>query len=178
MKLGRPQVISELREKLQFDIGRHLYGVLGTYDQLGRFENEDLAQAHDHQDQPLPLPVNVNREVLRRMGDDDLRQLVDAEARRPHAVTYRLNQEFDNLLYDLLQRKNLVILKQLELLFAYNLELSVLRTRASNQSHILLLMPAERRGEHLIMFHEAPPKFQRSIPPNLIADNHLWELTD
>ena len=178
MKLGRPQVISELREKLQFDIGRHLYGVLGSYDQLGRFENEDLAQARDHQDQPLPLPVNVNRELLRRIGDDDLRQLVDAEARRPHAVTYRLNQEFDNLLYDLLQRENLVILKQLELLFAYNLELSVLRTRASNQSHILLLMPAERRGEHIIMFHEAPSKFQRSIPPNLIADNHLWELTD
>lgn len=30
MKLGGPQVVSQLREKLQFDIGRHFYGVLGT----------------------------------------------------------------------------------------------------------------------------------------------------
>lgn len=178
MKLGGPHVISELREKLQFDIGRHLYGVLGSYDQLERFEHDHLTQARDHQDRHFPLPINVNRELLRRIGDADLRQLVDTEARRPHAVTYRLNQEFDALLADLLQQTDLVILKQLELLFAYNLELSVLRTRASNQSHILLLLPAERRGEHLIMFHEVPPKFQRSIPPNLIADNHLWELTE
>jgi hypothetical protein len=178
VRLGNPQVISELREKLQFEIGRHLYGVLGSYDQLGRFEQEHLAQARDHWDRQLPLPSNVNRELLRRIGDADLRQLVDTEARRPHAVTYRLNQEFDTLVADLLQQRDLVILKQLELLFAYNLELSILRTRASNQSHILLLLPAERRGEQIIMFHEAPPKFQRSIPPNLIAANHLWELTE
>ena len=177
MKLGGPQIISELREKLQFDIGRHLYGILGAYADLKQFEQEDLAQARDHQNKFLPAPINVNRELLKRIGDDDLRQLVDAEARRPHAVTYRLNQEFDGLLHDLLQQTDLVILKQLELLFAYNLDLSVLRTRASNQSHILILLPAERRGEHIVVFHEAAPKFQRSIPPNLIADNHLWELT-
>jgi hypothetical protein len=155
-----------------------LYGVLGTYSQLRRFEQEDLAQALDDQGGRFPLPNNINRELLRRIGDDDLRRLVDAEAKRPHAVTYRLNQEFDALLRALLQQTNLVILKQLELLFAYNLELGVLRTRASNQSHVLLLLPAERRGEHIIMFHEALPRFQRSIPPNLIADNHLWELTE
>lgn len=178
MKLGAPQVISELREKLQFDIGRHLYGVLGAYAQLEQFEREHLAQAYSHQERPFPLPVNVNYELLRRIGDADLRRLVDAEARRPQTVAHRLNQEFDALLNELLQQTDLAILKQLELLFAYNLELSVLRTRASNQSHILLLLPAERRGEYLTVFHEAPPKFQRVIPPNLIADNHLWELTE
>lgn len=178
MKLGGPQIISDLREKLQFDIGRHLYGILGAYANLKQFEQEDLAQARDHQNKSLPAPINVNRELLKRIGDDDLRQLVDAEARRPHAVTYRLNQEFDGLLHDFLQQADLVILKQLEMLFAYNLDLSVLRTRASNQSHILILLPAERRGEHIVVFHESAPKFQRSIPPNLIADNHLWELTE
>jgi hypothetical protein len=178
VKLGGPQIISRLREKLQFDVGRHLYCVLGTYGQLKRFEHTDLAQARDNQDCHFPSPINLNRDLLKRIGDDDLRQLVDAEAKRPHAVTYRLNQEFDGLLDDLLQQTNLVILKQLELLFAYNLDLSVLRTRASNQSHVLLLIPAERRGEHVVVFHQAPSRFQRSMPPNLIATNHLWELTN
>lgn len=178
MKLGGPQIISQLREKLQFEIGRHLYGILGTYEQLRRFEQENLAQAQDHQNRQFPHPINVNRTLLQRIGDEDLRQLVAVEAKRPHAVTYRLNQEFDALLHDHLRETDLAVLKQAEMLFAYGLDLSVLRTRASNQSHILLLLPAERRGEHIIVFHEAAPKFHRSIPPNLIADNHLWELID
>jgi len=79
---------------------------------------------------------------------------------------------------DLLQARPFVILKQLELLFAYELDLSVFRTRATNQSHILLLLPGERRGDHVVLFHEADARFHRTIPPNLIAENHLWELTD
>ncbi len=178
MKVGGPQAISQLREKLQFDIGRHLYGVLGTYGQLRRFEQENLAQAQDHRNQQFPTPINVNRELLRRIGDGDLRQLVAKEGKLYHAIGNRLGQEFAALLKDYLQHSDLAILKHVEMLFAYNLDLSVLRTQASNQSHILLLLPAERRGEHIIIFHEAAPRFHRSIPPNLIADNHLWELSD
>lgn len=178
MKLGGPQIISQLREKLQFEIGRHLYGILGSYEQLHRFERDNLRLARDHQDKLFPEPINVNRSLLQRIGDNDLRQLVDTEARRPQSVTYRLDQEFNYLLGDHLKQSDLVILKHLEMLFTYRLDLSVLRTRASNQSHILLLLPAERRGEHFIVFHEATPRFHRTVPPNLIADNHLWELTD
>lgn len=178
MKLGGPQVVSQLREKLQFDIGRHLYGVLGTYEQLRRFEQQDLAQAQDHRNRPFPDPINVNRALLRRIGDEDLRQLVAKEGKWHYAISNRLNLEFDALLQSHLQQTDLAILKQTEMLFAYSLDLSVLRTRASNQSHILLLLPAERRGEHIIVFHEAAPRFHRSIPPNLIANQHLWELID
>jgi hypothetical protein len=178
MKITGPQVISELREKLQFDIGRHLYGLLGTYAQLAEFEQADLAQARDPQGDPFPAPINLNRELLARIGDDDLRQLVHDEARRPQAIQRRLGQELDNLLGDLLQKDHLLILKHLELTFAYSMDLSVFRTRATNQNHILLLLPGERRGEHITLFHEAGPRFHRSPPGNLIADNHLWELMD
>lgn len=178
MKLGGPQIISELRGKLQFEIGRHLFGVLGTYEQLRRFEQHDLKHARNHQSQRFPESINVNRALLQRVGDADLKQLVDTEARRPQTVTYRLNQEFDALLSDELQKSDLAILKHIEMLFTYGLDLSVLRTHASNQSHILLLLPAERRGDQFVVFHEADPRFHRSIPPNLLADNHLWELTD
>jgi hypothetical protein len=176
MKITGPQVISELREKLQFKVGRHLYGVLGTYAQLARFEQDDLAQAQDPRGNPFPQPVNLNHDLLARIGDDDLRRLISNEARRPQAVQRRLGQELDNMIGELLQNYPLLIVKQPELAFAYNLNLGIFRTRAANQNHILLLLPGERRGERITLFHQAEPRFQRSIPPNLIADNHLWEL--
>ena len=178
MRLTMPQVISELREKLQFDVGRHLYGVLGTYGQLARLEQTALTQAQDPQGDRFPDPVNLNRALLARIGDEDLRQLVQDEARRPQAIQRRLQQELDSLLGELLQAHRCVILKQPELVFAYDLDLGVFRTRATNQNHILLLLPGERRGDHVILFHEVDRRFQRTIPPNLIAENHLWELND
>jgi len=178
MKISGPQVISELREKLQFEVGRHLYGVLGTYARLAKLEQAALSQALDPQGNHFPPPINVNRELLGRIGDEDLRRLVRDEARRPQAIQRRLGQELDSLVADLLQARHFVILKQLELLFAYELDLSVFRTRATNQSHILLLLPGERRGDHVVLFHEADARFHRTMPPNLIAENHLWELTD
>lgn len=178
MKITGPQVISELREKLQFGVGRHLYGVLGTYAQLAKFEQTALIQARDPQGRRFPQPINLNRELLARIGDETLRQLVRNEARRPRTIQRRLGQQLDNLLGEFLRNHHFLILKQLELLFAYALDLNVLRIRAANQNHILLLLPGERRGDHVILFHESGSRFQRTIPPNLIADNHLWELKD
>lgn len=177
-KLPGPHIISEIREKLQFAVGRHLYGVLGSYAQLQQFEKTDLVQARDPQGNPFPEPINLNRELLARIGDDDLRQLIKDEARYPQAVQRQLGQKFDQTLGDLLASPSsgLLTLKQVELLFTYNLDLSVLRTRASNQNHILLLLPGQRRGEQVIIFHETEPRFHRTLPGNLIADNHLWEL--
>jgi hypothetical protein len=178
MKITGPQAISELREKLQFEVGRHLYGLLGTYAQLAAFEQADLVQACDPDGDPFLAPINLNRELLARIGDDDLRQLVQAEARRPKAIQRRLGQELDDLLGALLADDHLLILKQLELTFAYSLDLSVFRTRATDRNHILLLLPGEQRGEGVILFHEADPRFHRLLPGNLIADNHIWELKD
>ena len=94
------------------------------------------------------------------------------------STSRRLSQKFDQMLGDLLSSptSGLLTLKQIELLLTYNLDLSVLRTRASNQNHILLLLPGQRRSEQIIIFHETEPRFHRTLPGNLIADNHLWEL--
>jgi hypothetical protein len=178
MKVTGPQVTSELRDKLQFDVGRHLYGVLGTYDKLTEFQDTALAQARGPRGRRFPLPVNANRELLARIGDEDLRGLVHAEARRPKTIQRRLGQELDDLLGYLLAEQPFLILKQIELIFAYGLDLGVFRTRATNQHHILLLLPGARHGDHVTLFHEAGSRFQRRLPPNLIADNHLWELND
>lgn len=177
MTFTGPQVISDLREKLHVTIGRHLYGVLSSYALLNNFIAVDLKQASDGDGQPLPSPLNLNRELLAHLPDDDLRRLVRDEARRPQAVERHLNEQLRAVLTDHLQQSTFVILHQLELIFAYNLDLSIFRTCATNENHVLLLLPGERRGEHVLLFHETAERFQRFLPDNLIADNHLWELT-
>lgn len=178
MKITGPQVISELREQLKFDVGRHLYGLLGTYAQLQRFAEADLGPAIDQLGNPFPAPININRRLLARIGDNDLRRLVRDEPRRPKTVQRRLGQELDALLAELLLQHPFLVAHQLELAFAYQLDLAVFRTRATNQNHILLLLPGERRANHIMLFHEVNPSNHRSLPTNLIADNHLWELRD
>lgn len=178
MRLSGPEIITQLREKLQFPVGRHLYGVLGSYAGLARFETEALAQALLPEGRPFPGATDLNRQLLEGIGDADLRSLVQQEGRRPRAIQRRLNDQLDQLLAQLLAGERFVILKQIELLFAYQLDLSLFRTRAANQNHILLLLPGERRSEHVTLFHEAGPEFHRILTPNIVADNHLWELAD
>lgn len=182
MKLSGTQITAILRENLQISSGRHLYGILGTYSQLAAFEHEILAQINLlPQDPGNAAParhqvINLNYALMDRIGDDDLRNLVNSEGKRPQTIQRRLNLTFDSLLADLLEKDHFIILKQIELLFAYDLDMQTIRARASNQNHILLLLPGEKRGDHVALFTEANSRFHRELPYQLIADNHLWEL--
>jgi hypothetical protein len=178
MKLTGPQIISELREKLRFDVGRHLYGVLGSYEQLRLFEENDLAHASDAAHRPFPLSINLNKSLLQSIKDEDLRRLVQNEAHYPQAVRGNLNRTLQAVLNHALQEADFVIVKQIEMIFAYSLDLTVFRTSATNQNHILLLLPGERRGQHVALFLDADSRFHQNLPDNLIADNHLWELSN
>jgi len=74
-----------------------------------------------------------------------------------------------------LRGKGLVVLARLEMLFAYHLELNLLRTMAADDDRILLLLPGRRSGGRIIMFPEIEDG-NYTLPPSLIAENHLWEL--
>lgn len=176
MRLTATQIVTELRARLQVDVGRHLYGVLGGYADLDGFEQTHLAAARGPGDMPFPTTLNLNRALLDSIADDDLRRLIRDEARHPLATQRRLNEHLTSLLTARLAREPFLIIKQIELIFAYELELTVFRTCATNDKHILLLLPGERRGDRITLFHEAEARFQRILPDNLIADNHLWEL--
>src|SRR5262245_40646387 len=149
MKLKGSQIITCLRENLQVEVGRHLYAVLGGYKQLAEFEKNELSQARRLDSSPLPKPINLSRALLDRIGDSDLRDLVKQEAKYPMGMKRKLALEFEKLLATLLQQDHFVILKDLELLFAFELELQTVRARANNQNHILLLLPGEKRGDHI-----------------------------
>ena len=64
---------------------------------------------------------------------------------------------------------------QLELFFAYRVELNLLRTLAADDDRVLLLLPGRRDGRGVVMFPDLP-EGSYTLPTNLIADNHLWEL--
>lgn len=176
MKLSNHQITSLLKDNFQQDIGRHLYSVLGTYQQLEAFESNSLSQMKLPDGVNFPSAINLNRFLLDRFQDNDLRALVRNEGKRPQTIKRKLNIEFDALLATLLEKNRFLAIKQIEILFAYELDLETIRARATNQNHILLLLPGEKRGDHVTLFAEASPRFHRTLPFQLIADNHLWEL--
>jgi hypothetical protein len=177
LKLTAPQIIVVLRDKLQNSMGRHLYGILGSYTQLDYFEYHYLSQVKVD-GQPFPAPTNLNRELLARVPDADLRQLVRDEAKRRSVIRDRLKSELEELLKDLFRQHHFVILKQIELIYAYELDLSVFRLAAADRNHLLLLLPGERRGTTITLFHEASPSSQRTLPDTLITGENLWELSN
>jgi hypothetical protein len=139
MKLSGHEINSQLRQKLEMPTGRHLYVVLGTYERLERYEKVDFREARSPTGQKLAEPVNVNHLLLERIPDDELKRLVQTEASRTESVKDRLSKELDALVASKLNGGSFIALKNLEILFAYDLELNSLRIRAANQKHILLL---------------------------------------
>ena len=178
MKLSGHEINSQLRQKLEMPTGRHLYVVLGTYDRLDRYERVDFREARSPSGQKLGDPVNVNHTLLDRINDDELKRLVQTEASRTESVKDRLAKELDTLVAERLNGGSFLALKNLELLFAYDLELNCLRIRATNQKHILILLPGEQVGDRITLFHEAQAQNHRTLPTNLVPENHLWELSE
>lgn len=178
MKLSGHEINSQLRQKLEMPTGRHLYVVLGTYERLERYERVDFREARSPGGKRLGDPVNVNHNLLERINDEELKGLVQTEASRTESVKDRLSKELDALVAEKLNGGSFLALKNLEILFAYDLELNCLRIRATNQKHILILLPGEKVGDRITLFHEAPANNHRTLPTNLVPENHLWELNE
>ena len=178
MRLSGHEINSQLRQKLEMPTGRHLYVVLGTGVRLERYEKIDFREARSPSGQRLGDPVNVNHNLLERINDDELKRLVQTEASRTESVKARLAKELDALVAEKLNGSSFLALKNLELLFAYDLELNSLRIRAANQKHILILLPGEKVGDRITLFHEAQSNNHRTLPTNLVPENHLWELSE
>jgi len=176
VKFSDSEINAKLREKLEHTTGRHLYVILGTYERLAQYERVSLPEARGPAGDKLPAPVNLNLSILERFPDEDLKSMVQNEAKLPMSVCQRIARELDELIAQHLADNMLLTLKQMELLFTYDLELNPLRIRAVNQKHILMLLPGERTSQRTILFHEASPRFHRTLPANIVPEDHLWEL--
>ncbi len=178
MKLAGSAIVTQLREKLKSTTGRHLYGVLGTYKQLKAFEKKVLSQGKVASGDKFPSPVNLNKALLDRFDDESLKKLTEDEARMPLSVKNRLNTEFDDFLADRLEKSVILILKNIEILYAYEVDPACLRRRATNQNHIILLVPGKLLNDRIVLFLEGSPENHRNFPGSLITREHLWEIED
>ena len=167
-------VIDALRTKLTLPGGRHLYGIMGTYALLDSFAKQ-LVQTKTPGGLRFPAPINVNKGILDTIPDEEFKELVQNEARRPEPTRAHVAMGFEKFLRASLQKKGLIVLANLEMIFAYQLELNLLRTMAADEDRIILLLPGKRDGGRVVMFPNGPDGSYQ-LPINLIADNHLWEL--
>jgi len=168
------EIIEMLRGRLSLPGGRHLYGVLGTYNLLTRFAGQ-LAKAKSVDGKSFPKDISVNRGILEGIPDDEFRKLVNDEAKRPEPTTAHVAAAFEQFIRSKLAGQGLVVLKDLELVFSYHLELNLLRTLATDQDRLLLLLPGRRERGGVILFPDSDHG-SYTLPTNLIADNNLWEL--
>lgn len=169
------EVIETLRARLSVPVGRHLYGVLAKYELLWRFAAQ-LAEAKSVEGIPFPQAISANRGILNTIPDDEFRKLVNDEAKRPEPTAAHVASAFELFIRSQLTGQGLVVLKDLELVFSYSLELNLLRTLAVDQDRILLCFPGRRERGVVILFPDSDHG-SYTLPTNLIADNNLWELT-
>lgn len=170
------EIIESLRTCLTVSVGRHLYGVLGSYQKLRAFA-ETLQQATTPDGKPFPAPLSVNKGILESIPDTEFRWLVENEAKRPEPTAAHVAQAFERFLRSHLKSESILVLANFEMLFAYNIELSLLRTLARDEDRMLLLLPGRRSSGRVIMFPDLD-RGSYTLPTNLIAENHLWELRD
>ena len=83
MRLSGHEINSQLRQKLAMHTGRHLYVVLGSYDCIDRYERAAFREARSPEDKPLGTALNINRSLLQRFEDEELKWLVRNEAGMP-----------------------------------------------------------------------------------------------
>ena len=167
-------IIVALRAKLRVPIGRHLYGILGDYKSLNRFEKE-IEGTTIADGEPFSSVESVNKGIINRFNDEQFRTLVNDEAKRPEPTRASIGSAFEALVREKLQNNKTLILKDLELIFIYNIDLSVLRVLATDQCRIILLLPGQRVRDRIQMFPGSNYDF--SLPRNLIAENHIWEIS-
>jgi len=169
-------IIQALQTKLSVPSGRHLYGVLGSYAALDRFA-KDLRQAKDPDGKQFPKPVSVNAGILKEFPDDEFRHLVENEAKRPEPTAGNVHEAFERFLRSILQRKGLVVLSNLELLFAYRVDMGLLRALPTDENRVLLLLPGKRSSGDVVMYPELE-NASTTLTTNLLANDRLWELTE
>lgn len=168
------EIIETLRNRLNIPTGRHLYGVLGNYQNLDEFSTQ-LLQTKTIDGCRFPEPFNVNKGILNSIPDSDFKQLAENEARRPEPTAAHIAKAFEIFLRASLKKNDLLILKNLELIFAYQLELNLLRTLATDEKRIILLLPGKKQADRVMLFPDYGDR-NYILPLNLIADNHLWEI--
>lgn len=172
-------IIESLYHKLEATGGRRIYGVLGhSYQAIARFARQ-MQRAKMPDGRHFPAPLSVTRGILSAIPDGEFRELVANEAKRPEPTRAHIRQAFERFLRDSFAAdEGLIVLEYLELLYAYNIDLALFRTLATDEHGLLLLVPGKRVSGYTRLFPAEHSSSTYTLPPQLIVENHLWELQD
>jgi hypothetical protein len=171
-----PEIIEAMRGKLRIAGGRHLYGVVGSYDALASFARE-LHRVRVPDGDAFPEPLNVNQGILGSIPDDEFKKLVEKEPQYPAPTRAHVKSSFEDWLRARLRNSGLLVLANLELLFAYQVDLALMRDLATDDRRIIMLLPGRITGGDVIMFPEWKDGDYR-LPTGLIAADHRWEIKE
>src|SRR6266508_6323312 len=166
--MKQADIVEALRGKLSVPVGRHLYSVLGAYPTLTSFART-LQQAKLPDGRPFPAPISVNHGILATIPDDEFKRLVKDEIIYPEPTAAHVRQAFERFLRERLTGRGLLVLTDLELLFAYKIELNMLRTLATDSDRILLLLPGKRERGQIVLFQDSD-QGSYTLPSTLIAE--------
>lgn len=163
-----------LLDALRVPVGRHLYAIVGSYSALRAVETT-LGKMKLTDGTPFPSAVSVTDAVLATFSDEEMHRIVHEEARRPEPTRASVQQAFNRIVREQGRALPVLVMKDLELLFAYETDFQPLRALATDATRIVLLLPGRRSGERVRVYPDAD-QGKHFLPKGLIADNHLFEV--
>ena len=166
------ELLTQLSQRLNLSLpGRHLYAVLGPYDQLEKFQT-----AYEKNCSKLKLPslYSVNLELLSHLTEEQRAELLAGEARGEY-LNSLLQKHFEAWVTQRLSEERQIALAHLELLFAYNVEIGFLRKWAIDTKKIVVLLPGQKVGGSIFLFHESE-YFRRLLPEGIFVSNCIYFL--
>ena len=168
------EALLQFRGKLRNQVGRHIYGFVGERKALERLERE-LGMMTTPFGRPMPPPVSLNLAVLSRVPRPRLESLARREEFSAEAIYRELNVAFKDFVAEYFGGNDILLLKDLELLFHYEVELNYVRGVSMDRRHTAFLLPGRCDGPHIRLYSHSD---NDGYPfyPDLITRGHLWEI--
>ena len=172
-----PQICRELKRKISAGSpGRNLYSVLGTYDQLENFSSEFKGVADSSWNMRV---FSLTRDFIAYVENKGLLDELVENERKDRSETVRSNLEkaVKDCLTSLIRQHNVLLLRDFELLYAYDLSFEFLWEWAKEGKKVVFLIPGEKRGETVYIFPWSSDT-RRIFPRNLLKEEWIWKITE
>ena len=169
------EALRTFRAKLANQIGRHVYAFVGDNQTLELLEGYLGMLRTPQGGLPLPEATSLNRVVLERLPQPRVQALARREPLQRAAIYQELTRAFQGFVQDYFTRRNILILKDFELLFHYGVELRFLRSISIDRRHTALLVPGWRRGDRIFAYAWEEQEGWEFYP-GLVVPQEIWEV--
>ncbi len=168
------ETLLQFRHKLESRVGRHVYGFVGERKALERLERE-LETMTTPLGEPMPSPISLNLTVLNCLPRPRLESLARREGFSAEAIYRELDTAFKDFIAEYFEGNNILLLKDFELLFHYQVELNYVRGLSMDRKHTAFLLPGRCEGAYIRLYSHLGDEGYLFYP-DLINRDSLWEI--